>query len=189
MLALIGTKLKGNGEVAWCGVNGLITSVQKIKRDWGGVAVLMNDEWHSAVVDLGCVSSRILCSKFMFPRVIVCLVVGYGHTVSITRERLWDDLDRAVDRVDNGYRVCMLGNLNKWVGNRVKVGTTGAFGVPGENDNGRRVVERDCVCNINFEHKNLPKYTRVARDQAVVEVKCIIDLILVKKYMLHYVRV
>ena len=38
-------------------------------------------------------------------------------------------------------RLCMLGDLNGWIGNRTRAGTTGAFGVPGENDNGRRVME------------------------------------------------
>ena len=33
------------------------------------VAVLMNDEWHSAVIGLGCVSPRILQVKFKFSRV------------------------------------------------------------------------------------------------------------------------
>ena len=42
-----------------------------------GVAVLLNDVGHSAVVDFGCVSSRILWIKFKSSRVKVCGVVGY----------------------------------------------------------------------------------------------------------------
>ena len=47
------------------------------------------------------------------------------------------------------------GDLNGWIGDRTRAGITGAFGVPGENDNGRRVVEFCaekglCVCNINL---------------------------------------
>ena len=45
-----------------------------------------------------------------------------------------------MDKVGNGYRLCLLGDLNGWVGDRVRVGITGTFGVPGENDNGRRVI-------------------------------------------------
>ena len=41
----------------------------------------------------------------------------------------------------NGYRLCILGDLNRWVGDRTRAGITGAFGVSGENDNRRRVVE------------------------------------------------
>ena len=36
-------KLKGNGEVSWCGVNGIIASVQEMERAREGVAVLMNN--------------------------------------------------------------------------------------------------------------------------------------------------
>ena len=48
------TKLKGNGEVSWCGVNGIIAGVQEKERAREGVAILSNDVWHSAVVDFGC---------------------------------------------------------------------------------------------------------------------------------------
>ena len=50
-------------------------------------------------------------------------------------------MDRTLDSVGNGYRLCILGYLNGWVGDRVRTGITGAFGVPGENKNGRRMVE------------------------------------------------
>ena len=43
LLALKETKLKGNGEVLWCGVNGIIAGVQEIKRAREGVADLLND--------------------------------------------------------------------------------------------------------------------------------------------------
>ena len=70
---------------------------------------------------------------------------------------------------------------------------TGAFGVTGENDNTRRVMEFCaerglCVGNTYFEHKSLHKYTRVARGQDGVEAKSMIDLVLVKKDMLRYVQ-
>ena len=70
----------------------------------------------------------------------------------------WD----RVDRVGNVYRLGVLGDLNGWVGDRVRVGITGSFGILGENDNGRRVIdfcaERGlCVGNTYSEHKNLHK--------------------------------
>ena len=46
-----------------------------------------------------------------------------------------------LDRVGNGYRLCLLGDLNEWKGDRTRACITGAFRVPGENDNCRRVVE------------------------------------------------
>ena len=42
--------------------------------------------------------------------------------------------------------------------------------------------------NTYFKHKSLHKYTRLARGQEGVDVKSIIDLVLVKKDMLRYVQ-
>ena len=58
----------------------------------------------------------------------------------------------------------------------------GVFGVPGENDNGRRILE---FC---AEHKSLHKYTKVARDKGRVEVKSRIDLAMVKRDLLRYME-
>ena len=135
LLALTGTKLKGNGEVSWCSVNGIIAGVQ-MERD--------KDVWYSAVVHFGCISSRIIWIKFKkFSRVKVCVVVGYGPNEGDgeERDRFWNDMDRASDSLRNGYRLCIPGDQNGWIGNRTRTGITSAFGVPGENDNGRRVVK------------------------------------------------
>ena len=58
----------------------------------------------------------------------------------------------------------------------MRVAITSAFGVAGENDNGRRVVEFCagmglCVGNSYFEYKSLHKCTRAARNQDGVELK------------------
>ena len=58
--ALTETKLRRNGEVSWCGVNGIIAHVQEMKRAREGVAILLKDVWHRAVVDFGCDRPRIL---------------------------------------------------------------------------------------------------------------------------------
>ena len=52
----------------------------------------------------------------------------------------------------------------------VRAGLTDGFGVSGENDNSRRVVEfcverGMCVSNIYFEHRSLHNYTKVAWGQ------------------------
>ena len=60
MVALAETKLKGNGEVSWCGVNGIIAGVQEIERAREGEAILLKAVWHTMVIDFRCVSSRIL---------------------------------------------------------------------------------------------------------------------------------
>ena len=70
------------------------------------------------------------------------------------------------------------------------------FGVPRENNNGRRVIDfcaerglrRLSVSNTYFEHRSLRKYIRVTRSQDGVEVKTMIDLVLMKKAMLCYVQ-
>ena len=79
----------------------------------------------------------------------------------------------------------ILGDLND--------GITSTFGVSGKNDNGSRLVEFCaerglCVGNTYFEHMSLNKYTKVARGQDGVEVKGMINLVLVKKDMLRYVK-
>ena len=105
-----------------------------------------------SVLKEGCVSSRILWVKFKFSKVQVCVVAVYGPTeVEIEeRERFWNDLDRVVDRVGNGYRLCVLEDMNGWVGERLRVG---------ENYNGKRGIdfcaERDLsVSNTYFEHSS-----------------------------------
>ena len=72
-------------------------------------------------------------------KVKVCVVVGYGPSEGDDdeKERFWSDMDRTVDSVRNGYRLCLLSDLNGWI----RDGITGDFGVLGENGNGRRVVE------------------------------------------------
>ena len=65
-------------------------------------------------------------------------MVGYGPNEG---DRFWNDRERTLDNVGNEYRFCILGYLNGWIGDRTRGDITGAFGVPGENDNGKRVVE------------------------------------------------
>ena len=144
------------------------------------------------MIDFVCVSSIILWITLNFSRIKVCRVVGYDPSEGDVEERgrYWNDMDRILDRVGNGYRLCILGNLNGWMGDRMRASITGAFGVPGENDNGRKLVEFSaerelCVANTYFEHRSLHKYTRVARGQDGVHVKSIRDLVLLKKDMLH----
>ena len=50
-------------------------------------------------------------------------------------------MDRTEDRVTNGYRLGVLGDLNGWIANRVRASITGAICVRGEDENEKRVVE------------------------------------------------
>ena len=71
LLALTEMKLKGNGELSWCGIN-LSAGVQEMERVREGVAILLNNVCHSVMKDLGCISSRIFWIKFKFLEVKVC---------------------------------------------------------------------------------------------------------------------
>ena len=64
------------------------------------------------------ICSRILRVKFKFPRVKLFVVAVYGATEGEVEERgtFWNDLGRVIDRADNGYRLCVVGDLNGWVG-------------------------------------------------------------------------
>ena len=73
-------------EVLWFRVNGFIFGVEEIERARKGVTILLNDVWHSAVIDFGCVSSRILWVKFNFSKLKVCVEMLYAPL----RERFWN---------------------------------------------------------------------------------------------------
>ena len=72
------TIMKGNGKFSWCGVS------LPVFRKLGKV---LNDVWHSAVINFGCVSSRILCIKLKFSSVKVCVGVGYSPNEGDGEER------------------------------------------------------------------------------------------------------
>ena len=117
-------------------------------------------------------------------------MVWYGPNKGDGEER---DMDIILDSVENGYRSCILGDLNGWIGDRTRAGITSAFGVPGENDNGRRVVEfweemGLCVGNTYFNHRSLHNYTKVARGRDGVQIKSMINLALVKRDVLQWVQ-
>ena len=57
------------------------------------------------------------------------MVVGYGHNEGVVeeRDRFWNDIERILYCVGNGYRLCMLRNLNGWIGYETRAGITGAL--------------------------------------------------------------
>ena len=61
------------------------------------------------------------------------MVLGYGPNEGDDeeRDRFWNDIDKTLDRIWNGYRLCLLGDLNGLIGDRTRGSTTGAFGVSG----------------------------------------------------------
>ena len=51
------------------------------------------------------------------------------------KEMVKKEMDRLLDGKGNGYRLCILGDLNGWIGDKIRTGIAGAFAVPEENDN------------------------------------------------------
>ena len=80
----------------------------------------------------------------------VWLLEGYGPSEGDgnERDRFWNYLDRIVDSTGNGYILCILGDMNGWIRGKVRAGINGVFGVPGDNDNGKRVVEFCVSCPL-----------------------------------------
>ena len=78
-----------------------------MERAREGVVILLNDVWHSVVIDFGCVSSRIIWISSGFQ---VWVVMGYGPNKGNgeVRKSFWNYLDRIVDDVRNGYGLCTL---------------------------------------------------------------------------------
>ena len=50
------------------------------------------------------------------------MVAVYGPTEGEFGEweRLWNDLDRVADRVGSGYKLCVLGDMNGWIEDRLR---------------------------------------------------------------------
>ena len=69
----------------------------------------------------------------------VCVAVGCDPSEGDgeKRDRFWNDMDRILDRVRNGYILCILGELNGWIEDKTRAGIIGAFGIQGENDNSK----------------------------------------------------
>ena len=106
LLALKETKLKGNGEVSCCGVNGIIASIQEMERAREGVAILLNEVWHSVVIDFGCVGSRVwwisLNSQWLnfmwwWGMAPMEKMVKKGRGSGMTWTGLWIELEMGID--------------------------------------------------------------------------------------------
>ena len=69
-------------------------------------------KWHHWTESLGkgwtsCVISRIPWIKLKFSRVKVCVVLRYSPSEGDeVKDRFWNNKDRILDRVGNGYRLC-----------------------------------------------------------------------------------
>ena len=139
------------------------------------------------MVDLGCVSSKIPWVKFKFSRVKICVVVGYDPNEGDGEERyrILNGMDRTLDRVGNGYRSCILVDLNGWIGESPRDCITGVLKLKERMIMGLCAERGLCVGNTYFKHRSIHRYTR---GQDRVKIKSMIDLVLVKRDMLRYVQ-
>ena len=71
------------------------------------MTVWLNDVCYIAVVEFGCVCSRILWVNLNFSKFKVCVVEDDEE-----REKSWNYLYRVLGGVTNGYRLCVIGDLN-----------------------------------------------------------------------------
>ena len=86
------------------------------------------------------------------------MVAAYGPSEGSDDDecrKFWNDMNDTLERVSRGFRIIVLGDLNGWIGDQKRDGITGGFGVEGENENGRRVIDfcaekGMCVSNTFF---------------------------------------
>ena len=57
------------------------------------------------------------------------MVVGYSPNEGDGEERdkFWNDMDRNLDSIWNGDRLCILGDLKRWIGDTMRAGITDCF--------------------------------------------------------------
>lgn len=84
-----------------------------------------------------------------------------------------------------------MGDMNGKVSTDLINDVMGVFGMPGMNNNGRRLIdicnERGlCLCNSHFKHKDVHKYTWVC-ESVVRNGRSLIDCMIVEREILRYV--
>ena len=97
------------------------------------------------------------------------------------REAFWETFNECLSGFGENERVIVLGDMNAKVGDRVREGVLGKYGVPGVNENGERLVEvcterRMIIGNTWFQKKLIHKYTREGENG---QERSLIDYVLV----------
>ena len=85
-----------------------LSEYKRIKGS-GKVEVLPN-VLLSALVQFGCFSSQMMYINFKISKFKVCVMIALPREV-----RFWNDLDKALDRVGNGYRLCVMVDQPEWM--------------------------------------------------------------------------
>ena len=104
------------------------------------------------------------------------------------RDEFWNELTRCVDGLSARNYVVVLGDLNARVGDGEVEGVVGKYGVPGENENGERLLDM-CVeqklvkGNSFFKKKGINKYTWIRVANRRVTERALMDYVLITKGM------
>ena len=96
LLVLTEIKMKENRAVSWCGINLILGGVHNIKRVWEGMAIFMNDVWHSAwlALDVLVLESYGLCSSSQWLNSVLALLkemLKKGRGFEMTWTGLWTE--------------------------------------------------------------------------------------------------
>ena len=191
VLALSETKIKGKGEVAFGEVTGRVSGVER-GRAREGVALLLSERMVSKVVEWKEVSSRLMWVRVRLGRECWAYVSAYGPGCERSeeeRDEFWNELAMCVDGLSRRNYVVVLGDLNARVGAGEVEGVVGRYGVPGENENGERLldmcVEKELVIgNSYFKKKCINKYTWIRVANGRVVERALMDYVLVTKRMI-----
>ena len=185
VLALCETKMKGK-EVAFGEVTGRVSGVER-GRGREGVALLLSEWMVNKVVEWKEVSSRLMWVRVRMDRECWAFVSAYGPGCEKSeeeRDEFWNELTRCVDGLSTRNYVVVLGDLNARVGDGELECVVGKYGVSGENESGKRLldmcVEQElAIGNSFFKKKGINKYTwiRVANGRVI------------ERALMHYVLI
>ena len=109
------------------------------------------------------------------------------------QDEFWNEFTRCVDGLSTRNYVVVLGDLNARVGDGEVEGVVGKYGVPGENESGKRLlymcVEQELVVgNSFFKKKRINKYTWIRVANGRVIERALMDYVLITKTMVSRLK-
>ena len=156
------------------------------------MALLLSEWMLDKVVEWKEVSSRLMWVRVKLGRECWVFISAYGlgcERSEEERDEFWNELARCVDGLSRRNYVVVLGDLNARVGAREVEGMMGKYGVPGENESGKRLlhmsVEHELVIgNGLFKKSRINKYTWIRIAGGRVVERALMDCVLVTKRMI-----
>ena len=126
LLAFTEMKMKGNGDILWCGVSCICRGIQKKEKIVENVTILLN-VWHSVEVDFRYVSSRIYWLNWSWNGLRCVVVVAYETSEEMKKKG--KVLVRVSNWVWNSFRFWVMRDLNGRVRDMMRMDTTNVFEV------------------------------------------------------------